>query len=438
MIFENNVEITEKAIYSKQCKNPVYIVLMHTGTPLASAIKKITGDQFSHACISFNSKLDPLYSFGSKGDNHKGTGFSVTNPKDSFFARYNSFYHVYVMYVSDDALKAMTDRLEYFENNANKLKYDFLGLFDILRNKSSEHHEAWFCSRFVMELIQKVDTLSKVPSLWKPSDISNLDNISLVNKGYDFYNYNYKITDKHCDLIKKKKYKSSDVVYEGISSNVEKDYESKQSLQLSSFHRMTLNDIVIRVHSKQYPQLSHVRINRSTKGYVWIDNNQQLVGLINTQEKDDDYKWIISFEVFGKYKGQGLSRQILNVAVKQLGVTHLSVNRSNQVAIKLYKSYGFRKYKETDTMYFMTISKYSDVNEACKDIDTARRFVRDVGKLAKKYNANYFIVTDGASGTSNGNGGISNPAVRNAREAQIKWERENGFYPDEDWEKDKK
>ena len=77
-------------------------------------------------------------------------------------------------------------------------------------------------------------------------------------------------------------------------------------------------------------------------------------------------------------------------------------------------------------------------NEACKDIDTARRFVRDVGKLAKKYNANYFIVTDGASGTSNGNGGISNPAVRNAREAQIKWERENGFDPDEDWEKDKK
>ena len=145
MIFENNVEITEKAIYNKQCKNPVYIVLMHTGTPLASAIKKITGDQFSHACISFNSELDPLYSFGSKGDNHKGTGFSVTNPKDSFFARYNSFYHVYVMYVSDDALKAMTDRLEYFENNANKLKYDFLGLFDILRNKSSEHHEAWFC-----------------------------------------------------------------------------------------------------------------------------------------------------------------------------------------------------------------------------------------------------------------------------------------------------
>lgn len=69
------------------------------------------------------------------------------------------------------------------------------------------------------------------------------------------------------------------------------------------------------------------------------------------------------------------------------------------------------------------------MKEACKDIATARRFVRDVSKLAKKYDANYFIVTDGASGTLN-NG---NPAVKNARDAQIKWEKEHGFDPDENW-----
>lgn len=69
------------------------------------------------------------------------------------------------------------------------------------------------------------------------------------------------------------------------------------------------------------------------------------------------------------------------------------------------------------------------INEACKDINTAREFVKKVGELAKKYDANYFIVTDGASGTHN-NG---NPAVSNARKAQIKWEKENGYDPDEDW-----
>ena len=70
-----------------------------------------------------------------------------------------------------------------------------------------------------------------------------------------------------------------------------------------------------------------------------------------------------------------------------------------------------------------------EVSEACKDVKTARKFVHEVGNLAKKYDANYFIVTDGASGTSN-NG---NPAVKNARDAQIKWEKEHGFDPDEDW-----
>lgn len=74
------------------------------------------------------------------------------------------------------------------------------------------------------------------------------------------------------------------------------------------------------------------------------------------------------------------------------------------------------------------------VNEACKDVSTARRFVSDVRELAKKYDANFFVVTDGASGYSNGNG-KNNPAVKNARAQQIEWEKKNGFDPDEDWEK---
>ena len=68
---DESVTINEEAIFSKTQKNPVYIVLIHSGTPLANAIKKVTGDEFSHACISFNSKLDPLYSFGTKGKGEK-------------------------------------------------------------------------------------------------------------------------------------------------------------------------------------------------------------------------------------------------------------------------------------------------------------------------------------------------------------------------------
>ena len=73
------------------------------------------------------------------------------------------------------------------------------------------------------------------------------------------------------------------------------------------------------------------------------------------------------------------------------------------------------------------------IDEACKNQTEARKFVRDVSNLAKKYDANYFIVTDGASGIHN-NG---NEAVKHARKCHEKWERSHGEDPDEDWSNQK-
>ena len=74
----------------------------------------------------------------------------------------------------------------------------------------------------------------------------------------------------------------------------------------------------------------------------------------------------------------------------------------------------------------------TSLTEACKDVETARKFLQDVDNLSKKYDANFFIVTDGASMTRNGRG-KSEPAVKNARDSQIEWEKKNGGDPDEDW-----
>ena len=74
----------------------------------------------------------------------------------------------------------------------------------------------------------------------------------------------------------------------------------------------------------------------------------------------------------------------------------------------------------------------SIIVESCKDVETARKFLQDVDNLSKKYDANFFIVTDGASMTRNGRG-KSEPAVKNARDSQIEWEKKNGGDPDEDW-----
>ncbi len=65
-------------------------------------------------------------------------------------------------------------------------------------------------------------------------------------------------------------------------------------------------------------------------------------------------------------------------------------------------------------------------------IQKARQFCQEVKKLAQNYNLPFFVVTDGASAVSN-NGC---PAIKNARDNHILWEKENGYDPYEDWSKD--
>lgn len=60
----------------------------------------------------------------------------------------------------------------------------------------------------------------------------------------------------------------------------------------------------------------------------------------------------------------------------------------------------------------------------------AKAFIRKVRELAKEYNLNFFIVTDGASAISN-NG---NEIVEKHRELQIELDKEMGINPFDDWE----
>ena len=156
-----------------------------------------------------------------------------------------------------------------------------------------------------------------------------------------------------------------------LSSSVEKDFSSKKDMSLSQFTKVRLADAIVQVYGQAYPSLRHIRITKDTKGYVWL-NDKQVVGYINVEEKDDDYKWIQAFEIYEPYKGHGLSKQMLNVAIREFGATNLSVSKNNEVAIKLYKSYGFKTYKTTDSMYFMSRDKNIDEAYYVKDPITGK------------------------------------------------------------------
>ena len=57
-----------------------------------------------------------------------------------------------------------------------------------------------------------------------------------------------------------------------------------------------------------------------------------------------------------------------------------------------------------------------------EELIKARMFCSEVRELAKRYNLPFFVVTDGASATSN-NGCA---AIKSARNSHMEWERNNG------------
>lgn len=195
--------IFEDAHYDSEHQYPIYIILMHSGTPLANMIKLATRCEFTHACISFNAALNPLYSFGADSKTG-GLGFTVQTDKDPFFKKMKTKYAIYTMFVSKDAHDAMKKRLSYFQKNKTKLKYDIAGLVQIFFGQATDYKQTkYFCSRFVMEIINQGNKLDKAPSLWKPEDIKSLTNISLIQSGNDFYHYSKRTTEKAIDNLKK-------------------------------------------------------------------------------------------------------------------------------------------------------------------------------------------------------------------------------------------
>ena len=204
-----DMNINEEAKYTKANKYPVFIVLTYGDNPLGLAISKITGDKWSHVLISFNPQLNPMYTFGTR-THERGReslfGFTYQSTKDKWYKTKYTKYAVYVMYVNKKAYDKMQERLEYFKNNEKDSEYDFPGIIAIGLNHDTEHHRKYFCSRFVAEILSQGIGMDKLPSLYRPQELSELSDISLVNAGPDLYDYDPKITVDNINRIKRKIY----------------------------------------------------------------------------------------------------------------------------------------------------------------------------------------------------------------------------------------
>lgn len=298
---DNNMVIFEEAVYDSKHTEPVYIVLMHTGTLLANTIKAVTKDEFSHSCISFNSKLDPMFSFGNKKTSYIGgePGFVKQNTKDEFFKKKKAVYEIYVMFVSKHDKAKMIERLKWFREKDKYLGYDFIGLIKYKLGISSDDNlKKWFCSRFVAELLGQAENLGRDASLFSPQDFKNdLNFISLVCKGDDLYNYDYKITERNL-----KKIKDGDHSYN--ESNTNMGIIEKALLEMDDTHRR--KGVTIDQNKSLTPEMKKIM---SMYGLLASDSGYQKDNIYSTtsQGKDViDSKIQTKIEYFDKEKAKAI------------------------------------------------------------------------------------------------------------------------------------
>lgn len=134
-----------------------------------------------------------------------------------------------------------------------------------------------------------------------------------------------------------------------LHSALDKDFKKKGYKSLSSFRKVPITKALI----DKYKDQSKILIYQDPddKGYFFMDGDKlvAVVAVDNGGDSGDlkDYKCISCIEVFPEYRGLGLSRQLLDIATKELGAEMLTVAWDNEVAISLYKSYGFKISKSS-------------------------------------------------------------------------------------------
>jgi len=211
--------VTEEADWSKKNKYPIFIILTYTGIGLSILTKKFTESEFTHAMIAFEPDLKVCYTMGanSKEENPDNRlGIRKTTPKSKYYKDIKTYYSVYVMYVDKATRDKMKKKMEYFLENENDYGFAVIGIVTrgALQIKKRKETNYMFCSELVATILNSGKDIGKDPSITRPSDLSELNDISLVNHGFDFYQYNPKVTKRNMKLVRNKQFDQVDFEYE--------------------------------------------------------------------------------------------------------------------------------------------------------------------------------------------------------------------------------
>lgn len=186
---------------------------------------------------------------------------------------------------------------------------------------------------------------------WLTVKKSNVPAINMYKK------YGFEITDayqgKTGTVHRMEYYNSANECVSAIESpsKIDPNFKAKGHLSLSKFRVVKITKAFLDKYKDRYSHLLDGVPSSSEKevSVAWLDENDEIVAGVCVKYPDpkisDDYKHgnlIRCLEISDEYRGYGLSKQVLDYAVKKLKGNALYVMTDNKVAMKIYEDYGFK------------------------------------------------------------------------------------------------
>lgn len=163
-----------------------------------------------------------------------------------------------------------------------------------------------------------------------------------------------------------------------VNSKLDPNFKKGSKYSISSYKKIDISDKIIKQYKPKYKELKHIRIGGTYKGYLYIDKDE-LVALLNV---DTEKKEIQALEIMNKYKGHGLSKQLLDIATNDLQANSLWVNKNNEVALNIYSKYGFKEVSSSGLMIKMQLK--DTINESYSKPYTEKEIEKKYGKKIKE------------------------------------------------------
>jgi hypothetical protein len=169
-------------------KKSVYLVFSKTGTWLSRLISLFIEGKYVHSSISLDDSFTQMYSFGRTTPNNPfSAGFVEESLYDGVYKRFSgSECLIYRLKVTEEQYDTLEDEINRFLIEKGKYKYNFLGLFGVLFNKSVERRNYYFCTQFVSEVLIKTNIYSTVknPALIRTDDLISIEEKEIIYEGF--------------------------------------------------------------------------------------------------------------------------------------------------------------------------------------------------------------------------------------------------------------